>query len=64
MRMMNSGTGQSMIQSMMMSNPVFQNASQMMNQVRDPKAAFYSAAKQKGVDPEAAVAQLQQLLKG
>lgn len=63
MRIMQNNSGQLNMQSLLASNPVFQNASQMMQQIRDPKAAFYEAAKQRGIDPNAAISRLQQMLK-
>lgn len=44
---------QAFVQSMMVNNP---KAMEVMNAINscggDPKAAFYSVAKQKGIDPE------------
>ena len=45
------------------SNSVIQNANQMLSQIKDPKEAFYAAARQRGIDPDAAVRQLQQMFK-
>lgn len=45
------------------SNSIIQNANQMLSQIKDPKAAFYAAARQRGIDPDAAISQLQQMFK-
>ena len=48
----NSQNPQQMMQSVIMSNPKMKDISQLVSAMGgDPKAAFYAAAKQKGVDP-------------
>ena len=48
------------VQEMVRKNPQFQQAEQFIKQTGgDPKQAFYALAKQKGVDPDAFLRELQ-----
>ena len=47
-----------MIQNMAMTNPQVKQAMDIVKQYGDPKTAFYAIAKQKGIDPQSILKQL------
>ena len=57
-----SSNPQQMLQQMAMSNPQVQSAYQMMSAAKDPQAAFYAAAKAKGLTDEQIQNGLQNLM--
>lgn len=58
-KMAQSRNPQQLIQNMMLQNPNIKNAVSFIRSVGgDPQTAFYSLAKQKGIDPETILSQL------
>ena len=53
------GNPQAMLNQLMQTNPQMKQVAELVNQAGgNPKQAFYTLAKQKGVDPEAILSQL------
>ena len=58
----NSNNPQAMMQSLAAQNPTMRNVMQLINQHGgDPKAAFYALARERGVDPNSILSQLNNL---
>ena len=58
----NSNNPQAMMQTLAAQNPTMRNVMQLINQHGgDPKAAFYALARERGVDPNTILSQLNRL---